>query len=205
MLMNQRCDPVQTWRRSSVPMSESGIVVIAGLPAIPPYSCPKKPIRGLAQRGAGLIEVMVALLVLAIGLLGFAAMQTQGISQGQKAYLHSQAIFAAQDMVERMRANTVGLDSYTLSFSDSASSSTNCSSSACNPVALAAWDKSQWLALLDESLPMGDGQIQLVSTGTPTVVLISVRYRLNRDLDATDQSANKNVATEYVYELRAQI
>lgn len=157
------------------------------------------------QRGAGLIEVMIALLVLAIGLLGFAAMQTQGISQGQKAYLHSQAMFAAQDMVERMRANPAGLDSYSLSFSDSAPASANCRAGACAPAALAAWDKTQWLALLEESLPMGDGQIQMVSTGDPTLVLISIRYRLNRDLDVHDQSINKNMAAEYVYELRAQL
>lgn len=183
-------------------------VVGAGLPATARHAAKDIPGRALSQcrqSGAGLIEVMVALLVLAIGLLGFAAMQTQGIAQGQKAYLHSQAIFAAQDMVERMRANPLALSSYALAFSDAPSSSSNCTSADCSPAQMAGWDQVQWLTLLAGSLPAGDGQIQVVSTGTPSVVLISVRYRLNRDLDTTDQAANKNVAAENVYELRAQI
>lgn len=227
--MNQRYDPRLTWRRSLIPTSKSGISQIAGRPAptgaAPVGACSQAvvgrtnvgaclqaitpnnqtPSRALTQRGAGLIEVMVALLVLAIGLLGFAAMQTQGISQGQKAYLHSQAIFAAQDMVERMRANPIATSSYALSFTDSAPSGTDCSAADCSPAALAGWDQAQWLSLLEESLPRGDGQIQVVSTGTPTVVVISVRYRLNRDLDVSDQTANKNITTEQVYELRAQL
>lgn len=157
------------------------------------------------QAGAGLIEMMVALLVLAIGLLGFAAMQTQGISQGQKAYLHSQAIFAAQDMVERMRANPDGLNSYTLGFSDSAPSKPSCDTADCTPANLARWDQAEWLDLLGTSLPAGDGAVAVNTSGASTEVLISVRYRVNRDLDTTDQTRNENMSVEEVYELRAEI
>jgi len=147
---------------------------------------------------------MVALLVLALGLLGFAAMQARGISQGQKAYYHSQAMFVAQDIVERMRANPTVLASYVLDFEDAPSGGGNCRSAPCSPAALAAWDKVEWLNLVRDSLPQGAGQVQMVATGDPTTVLVSVRYLLNRDL-ASDPEANQGLEGEYVYELRTHL
>lgn len=58
--------------------------------------------------GFTLIEVMVALLVLSIGLLGLAALQTAALRDGQRAELRTRAVQAASDMVERMRANPAG-------------------------------------------------------------------------------------------------
>ena len=64
------------------------------------------------QRGISLIEVLVAMVVLAVGLLGLLAMQTRGVQLNQAAYFQSQAMFMAHDIVERMRANNTVLDSY---------------------------------------------------------------------------------------------
>ena len=57
------------------------------------------------QRGATLIEVLVALLVLAIGLLGTAALQTRAQTAEVEAYQRSQALLLAQDMVSRLNTN----------------------------------------------------------------------------------------------------
>lgn len=56
------------------------------------------------QRGMTLIEVLVALLVLAIGLLGVAALQAIGLKTGRSAYERSQATMLAYDLADRMRA-----------------------------------------------------------------------------------------------------
>jgi len=56
-------------------------------------------------RGMTLIEVLVALLVLAIGLLGLAGLQLTGLKANHSAYLRSQATLLAQDITERMRVN----------------------------------------------------------------------------------------------------
>ena len=57
------------------------------------------------QRGAGLIEVLVAVLVLAIGLLGIAAMQTTALRNNQSALERSQAVIQSYAILDAMRAN----------------------------------------------------------------------------------------------------
>lgn len=60
---------------------------------------------GRGQRGAGLIEVLVAVLVLAIGLLGIAAMQTTALRNNQSALERSQAVVQSYAILDAMRAN----------------------------------------------------------------------------------------------------
>lgn len=149
------------------------------------------------NRGATLIEVMVALFVLALGLLGYAGMQTQGIMLGRQAYSHSQAIFAAQDIVERIRANSANTSLYAMAFGSSTSAGTNCESSVCSPTQVAAWDLTQWTTMLSTILPAGEGEIQVGSTGGVDLVTVQVRYqlgspRLNAGEDEPEEEAKTN-------------
>lgn len=70
-----------------------------------------KPVRrhamraALLQRGASLIEVLVAVLVMAIGLLGIAAMQTAALRNNQSALERSQAVIQSYAILDAMRAN----------------------------------------------------------------------------------------------------
>ncbi len=57
------------------------------------------------QCGATLIEVLVAMLVLSVGLLGLAGMQMTALQSNQSAYYRSQATVLAYDVIDRMRAN----------------------------------------------------------------------------------------------------
>ncbi len=57
------------------------------------------------DKGFSLIEVLIALLVLAIGLLGLAALQAQGLRFNYDAYVRTQATNLAYDIVDRMRTN----------------------------------------------------------------------------------------------------
>lgn len=59
-----------------------------------------------AQKGFTLIEILVALVILSIGLLGVASMQVQGLRNNQSAYLRTQATLLAYDMADRMRTNS---------------------------------------------------------------------------------------------------
>jgi type IV pilus assembly protein PilV len=59
------------------------------------------------ESGFGLIEVLVAMLVLAIGLLGLAALQTQGVRFNHDAMVRTQATALAYDIIEKMRANSL--------------------------------------------------------------------------------------------------
>ncbi|MDE1460533.1 type IV pilus modification protein PilV [Spartinivicinus poritis] len=57
------------------------------------------------QQGIGLIEVLITILVIAIGLLGLAGMQAQSMKSTYQSGQRSQAIWMAQELAERMRAN----------------------------------------------------------------------------------------------------
>ncbi|MBI2380820.1 MAG: type IV pilus modification protein PilV [Gammaproteobacteria bacterium] len=59
----------------------------------------------LLPLGFSLVEVMVAVLVFSVGLLGFAALQISSLNNNQEAYLQSQALAVANDLASRMRAN----------------------------------------------------------------------------------------------------
>lgn len=58
-----------------------------------------------AIRGATLLEVMVALVVMSIGLLGLASLQLIGIRANSDSENRTQAAIIANDLAERMRAN----------------------------------------------------------------------------------------------------
>lgn len=59
------------------------------------------------QTGFTLVEVLVAMVILAIGLLGVAGLQTRSLSGNQGALYRSQAVLYANDVIERMRVNRV--------------------------------------------------------------------------------------------------
>lgn len=64
-----------------------------------------KPIYGLNQRGVGLIEVLIAVLVLSIGFLGIAALQTKSLSTNNSAMARSMAVVASYSILDAMRAD----------------------------------------------------------------------------------------------------
>lgn len=59
-----------------------------------------------AQEGTTLIEVLVALLILTVGLLGAAAFQLNALKYTDSSRMTSQASFIAYDMLDRIRANS---------------------------------------------------------------------------------------------------
>lgn len=59
-----------------------------------------------AQEGTTLIEVLVALLILGVGLLGAAAFQLNALKYTESSRMTSQASFIAYDMMDRIRANS---------------------------------------------------------------------------------------------------
>jgi type IV pilus assembly protein PilV len=160
---------------------------------------------GSRQRGASLIEVMVALFILAIGLLGYAGMQTQGITLGRKAYAHSQAVFLAQDLVERIRANPANPAIYAINFGEDAFSAVNCRTTNCTADEMAEWDRSEWLDLVESALPGGEGEVAVATVGGVDLVTVRIRYRLATDRLNPGEAAPSNEEQTYTYTLETQI
>ena len=67
----------------------------------------KKP-RPHQQKGAGMMEVLIALLVLSIGILGLATLQSIGLKYNHQSYQRTQAILQIYDMADRIRSNGPG-------------------------------------------------------------------------------------------------
>lgn len=126
--------------------------------------------------GVGMLEVLVALLVLSIGVLGVAQLQGLSTRQNHDAYLRSQATFLAFSIADRMRSNQEQASDYVIGMTDSVSSPDN----------QAEQDLSYWLATIARQLPDGHGAI-VDNTGTYT---ITVQYSIAEQYD--DGDANDN-------------
>jgi len=111
------------------------------------------------ERGYTLIEVLVALFVTSVGLLGMAGLQVASLKQNQSAYMRSQATILAYDIVDRMRANVASVQRGEY-FIASGSATTGCETTAgCSDIQMAAHDVSNWQARLAEELPLGGGRV----------------------------------------------
>ena len=75
---------------------------------------PRLMIQTARQRGFGLIEVLVALLIMAIGLLGTIALQSRAMQAELESYQRVQALILLDDMANRLYANRARRDCYHL-------------------------------------------------------------------------------------------
>lgn len=105
--------------------------------------------RTRPQSGFTLIEVMIAVLVLSIGLLGISALQALGLRSSYGAYLGSQATLLAYDMSDRIRANPNFAAAYRV----------DCEANPVPANALAAADVAEWCNSLASLLPSGTGSV----------------------------------------------
>ncbi len=67
----------------------------------------KLPVNKRTQQGTSLLEVMISVLIMAVGLLGIAAMQATALRNSQGSTERSQAVILSYSIVDAMRANRV--------------------------------------------------------------------------------------------------
>ncbi|WP_216642767.1 type IV pilus modification protein PilV [Hydrocarboniclastica marina] len=112
------------------------------------------------QAGIGMIEVLVAVLILAIGLLGLAALQVSSMQFTTAAQARSQATLLAHDMLERMRVNRTNIDGYNSPLpGDPAACDVDHDPGNNN---VPADDLAEWRNQLACLLPLGNGGIEVV-------------------------------------------
>jgi type IV pilus assembly protein PilV len=130
-----------------------------------------------------LIEVLVALLVLSIGLIGVAALQANALQANHGSQMRSQATNLAYDIADRMRANrAAALNNAYVGEYDAV----NCPSSAGDlpslSGSLADRDLTEWRVALACGLP--SGRARITRDGDDFVI----RIRWDNDRLAEDQS-----------------
>lgn len=110
---------------------------------------------GFKQRGVGLIEVAIAILVISVGALGLASMQLAAKRAGFEAVQRTNATGLAMDILERMRVNPTVMDAYVTTGVGVGSGNTALTTPAelctvtCTEAQLATLDLYQWEQALD--------------------------------------------------------
>jgi type IV pilus assembly protein PilV len=138
--------------------------------------------------GFSLIEILVALLVLSIGLLGLAALQTFGLKYNQQSYQRTQAVFQAYDIVDRIRANRIAriagcydtlAEGATAIAAPAAcvAAFVDCEAAECNTMQLANYDVRRWNETNAALLTNGAGAI--VTAAGATRRTITIRWTEN--------------------------
>lgn len=115
------------------------------------------------QSGFTMIEVMVAMVILGIGLLGLAAFQANGMRQNNNSLGRSYATMLAYDMADRIRANPAGQAGGAYSIgAGAAPAPQDCIAANCadtTGVLQAGYDIFEWRNQLSQFLPSGTGSI----------------------------------------------
>ena len=115
------------------------------------------------QKGAGMMEVLIALLVLSIGILGLATLQSIGLKYNHQSYQRTQAILQIYDMADRIRSNNPGKATAYNGFAmagDPGSLTKNCAGTACTSTERATYDFESWRQSLAANLgPTAQGSV----------------------------------------------
>ncbi len=135
------------------------------------------------NRGFSLVEALVTASVLAIGLLGLAALQMTSTKNIYSAEKRSDATMLANDIIDRMRANRPAAEvgSYDIAIGGAAPAG----------AAIANSDLREWKTRLAGSLPSGDGSI----SRNADIVTVAIQWDDSHGLDG-------ETTQQFVYETR---
>jgi type IV pilus assembly protein PilV len=115
------------------------------------------------QSGFTLLEIMVAIVVLSLGLLGLAGLQAASLRNNQTAYYRGIATQQAYDIADRLRANLAGVRAPNYSYNNLTAGlpagNPDCFTAACSPANMAISDHRQWNTANAALLPNGNGTV----------------------------------------------
>jgi type IV pilus assembly protein PilV len=141
-------------------------------------SCRWRPVG--SGRGFTLVEVLVALVVLAVGMLGLAVLLVEGLQGSRTAIEHTQAVNLAADIAERMRSNRAAASAYdTAEGTPEPRLDAACEEAAgpCHPRAMASHDLRLWLDDVAASLPDGRGTVEVEQwAANPSRGVVTIRW-----------------------------
>lgn len=143
----------------------------------------------LSQRGIGLIEVLVSLVILAIAILGFAALQIRALNAIQEANDRTAAMILARNLAEQIRVNRTQLNEYKKQLNANNTTAKNCMkadtasetapaiTAMCSRTEMAAFDvaqvlktaKKQDMKMLMQNCQGGDRQCLYITWGDTTI------------------------------------
>lgn len=121
------------------------------------------------QSGVSMLEVLVSIVIVSLGLLGYAGLQMVSLKSNNTAYYRSQATLLAYDMIDRMRVNRdlalAGSYNQTIDAGQSCPDVINAGDT------VAEADVAEWKANVLCALPAARGEVEVVLGGATTVTL----------------------------------
>lgn len=147
-----------------------------------------------AVDGFSLIEVLIAVIILSIGLLGMARLQIISMQNNNGAFYRSQATLLANEILDRMRLNLAAAGSYAIAADAPAPAVASCIANPCDPVAVAQADLMEWRGEIARLLPAGTGSIVV---GASNVVTVDIRW--------TDPAIAAQAGQESSLQMRSQL
>ena len=149
--------------------------------------CRHVPMR--RPQGFSLVEMLVALVILSVGMLGMAGLYVESLRAGRSALTRSEAVILVTDMADRIRANPDAKLNYNKLIDDTGTITAACNPPlglGCTKEQMAANDIAQWGQMVDDryddpstgrvGLPSGRGTVTVVVGPVFTSYTISVSW-----------------------------
>ena len=125
------------------------------------------------MQGFSLIEVLIALVIMSVGMLGIASLYVQSMQAGRTSLLRHNAVTLAGDVADRIRANPTALGVYAGTGNDFSCIDGGVT---CSAPQMAAQDILLWEQQADDTLPNGDVAITFDGSVVPPVYTIAVTW-----------------------------
>ncbi len=132
----------------------------------------------MSRRHSGftLLEVLVAIVIISLGMLGVAALLVTVHKANASSYLQQQAVQDTYDVLDRMRANLAGTQGGYYDGTYNSGVTTGClGTTVQTPQQIAVCDTSQWGSTLQQ-LPAGQGKIVTATANNQTTVTVTVTW-----------------------------
>jgi type IV pilus assembly protein PilV len=137
------------------------------------------------QSGITLIEVLIAMAVFSVGMIGMAGLMISGMRSNDAALMRTQSTILAQEIYENILANLPAAMNGDYDVAMGAqlptSSQYNCYTGACDHSALAAWDLAGWGARVAGTMVDADASVAVDTSVDPAVVTVSFQFAALRE------------------------
>lgn len=160
-------------------------------------------VNATKHSGMTLIEVLISLVIFAVGMLGLGSLLMVAHQSNNSSYAKQQAVQCIYNIFDRMRANSKAAiaGNYNASNINSSGSPTApstpavlCSSSVCTPTQLAAYDLWYWLSSDVTKLPNGSGSVATSLSGAAGNTLITVTVQWDDSIAQNNGGASSKTS-----------